>query len=273
MLMKMKKSVLLLLAVVAGLSFTVRADAYRIKVGEFNELYVTNGINVVYSNNTDSVGYAYFDTKPEYANLVIIQYEKDKLRVQLAPEADGLKGLPTVRVYSTYLTRVDNTSDSTVVVHGAKPSAKFTAQLQGNGRLVADSLEANVLELKLITGRGQIVASGKCNNLTVQNVGTGEIQADAVDAANVTCKIMGTGTVGVSTSGKLNVSDMGTGKVYYRGKPSQVTVSKLGRIKAIALDETEPTAETVAEPVLQNGAERIDGDDDGEAGDAEYDEI
>ena len=39
----------------------VNATPHTINVGEFNELVVNDGINVVYSNNADSVGIVAFD--------------------------------------------------------------------------------------------------------------------------------------------------------------------------------------------------------------------
>ena len=48
---------------------------------------------------------------------------------------------------------------------------------------------------------------------------------------------MGTGTIGCKVNGgDLKVSGSGTGKVYYKGSPSKVTVRKLGTIKAIPMD-------------------------------------
>ena len=47
---------------------------------------------------------------------------------------------------------------------------------------------------------------------------------------------MGTGSMGCHVNGgELKVSGSGTGKVYYKGTPSKVTVRKLGTIKAIPM--------------------------------------
>ena len=48
---------------------------------------------------------------------------------------------------------------------------------------------------------------------------------------------MGTGRIGCHVNGgDLKVSGSGTGKVYYKGKPNNVTVRKLGTIKAIPME-------------------------------------
>ena len=46
----------------------VNATPHTINVGEFNELVVNDGINVVYSNNADSVGIVAFDIEKEYTS-------------------------------------------------------------------------------------------------------------------------------------------------------------------------------------------------------------
>ena len=91
--------------------------------------------------------------------------------------------------------------------------------------------------MQILSGKGKLIADGSCDNLDIKLVGTGEIQADKVDATNVKCRIIGTGSVGCNVlGGELKVSGSGTGKVYYKGNPSKVSVRKLGSIKAIPMD-------------------------------------
>ena len=104
------------------------------------------------------------------------------------------------------------------------------------GKIIARGLRASQLEMHILSGKGKIIASGKCDDLSLRLVGTGEIQADQVTATNVSCRIMGTGSIGCHVDGgQLKVNGSGTGKVYYKGTPSKVTVRKLGTIKAIPM--------------------------------------
>ena len=85
------------------------------------------------------------------------------------------------------------------------PGAKIDIQLQGNGTIIANGLDAININLKLLTGKGKIITSGKCENLSIKNVGTGEIQADEVVAKHVKCTLMGTGAIGCASKETLSV--------------------------------------------------------------------
>ena len=221
----------------------VNATPHTINVGEFNELVVNDGINVVYSNNADSVGIVAFDIEKEYTSYIMAERSKGRLKIQLDPAAITVKTLPTVYVYSSYLYKAENTKDSTLTLRKVAPGAKIDIQLQGNGTIIANGLDAININLKLLTGKGKIITSGKCENLSIKNVGTGEIQADEVAAKHVKCTLMGTGAIGCASKETLSVKGVGSGKVYYIGKPV-ITKSKLSNVKIVQLEggvETEAT--------------------------------
>lgn len=221
----------------------VNATPHTINVGEFNELVVNDGINVVYSNNADSVGIVAFDIEKEYTSYIMAERSKGRLKIQLDPAAITVKTLPTVYVYSSYLYKAENTKDSTLTLRKVAPGAKIDIQLQGNGTIIANGLDAININLKLLTGKGKIIISAKCENLSIKNVGTGEIQADEVAAKHVKCTLMGTGAIGCASKETLSVKGVGSGKVYYIGKPV-ITKSKLSNVKIVQLEggvETEAT--------------------------------
>lgn len=221
----------------------VNATPHTINVGEFNELVVNDGINVVYSNNADSVGIVAFDIEKEYTSYIMAERSKGRLKIQLDPAAITVKTLPTVYVYSSYLYKAENTKDSTLTLRKVAPGAKIDIQLQGNGTIIANGLDAININLKLLTGKGKIITSGKCENLSIKNVGIGEIQADEVAAKHVKCTLMGTGAIGCASKETLSVKGVGSGKVYYIGKPV-ITKSKLSNVKIVQLEggvETEAT--------------------------------
>lgn len=245
------------------------AEPRTIKVGEFNELVVNDGINVVYSNNADSLGLVAFDIEKEYTSYIMAERSKGKLKIQLDQAALELKELPTVYVYSSYLYKAENSKDSTLTLRSVAPGAKIDITLQGNGTIIAHDLNAVNIGLRLLTGKGKVIASGKCENLSISNVGTGEIQADEVTAKNVKCSLMGTGAIGCAPTETLSVKGIGSGKVYYIGKPL-ISKSKLSNVKIVQLDggnETETDdvtvsdeaeAETTVEPTADNGTGLLD---------------
>ena len=238
--MKHMKKVLISAFVIlfASMAMTAQVTRHEIKVGDFSRLVVTDDINVNYRCLPDSAGIAVVDCTPEMASRLIFSTNKSgRLNIQVNSDYTRLSGLPTITIYSSSLNEAENAGDSTLRITGLPPMKEFTARLIDNGKVIVRDVRASQLELRILSGKGKIIANGSCDDLTLRLIGTGEIQADEVKATNVTCRIMGTGRLGCHViDGKLNVSGSGTGKVYYKGNPSEVNVKKLGTIKAIPID-------------------------------------
>ena len=228
---------IILMSIVAmtGLSQVIR---HEIKVGNFSRLSLLDNINVNYRCNADSAGLAVLTCPQNVADHIMFTLSaKGQLSIQVADEYERSGNLPTITVYSSSLEGAENSGDSTLRVTGLPPMKAFKVRLTDNGKVIARGLKASQLELQILSGKGKIIADGSCDDLSLRLVGTGEIQADNVTATNVSCRIMGTGSMGCHVNGgTLKVSGSGTGKVYYKGKPSKVTVHKLGTIKAIPME-------------------------------------
>ena len=234
----MKKTSLLLLTAFMAASTAANAETYKIPVGEFSEMVLNDKLNVVYSTNPDSVGLVAFDTKPEYVSHIMTECNKGKLKIQISPEAQDIKDLPTIYVYSTFLSKVENWRDGIVTIKEIKPASKITLSTQGNGTITANGLDATSVSLKVQSGKGFIKVSGKCRSLELINIGTGLIDAYEVAAQEVECRLTGTGSAYCSPLKKLKIRGIGTGKVYYRGEPEKIEKSGLTTVKAIK-DEGE----------------------------------
>lgn len=200
-------------------AFAQDAQHYALDVREFNELKVLNGVNVDYAVSRDSAGYAVFDCRRDLASALMFGNQDGKLTIQLSAEAEKATELPTVRVYSTFLTSVENSGDSTVRVLSLTPMPKFTASVVGNGMLSVRDIQATRVDAALKTGKGTLVLRGKCNEASVKFMGTGLIQADDLEACGVSVTAAGTGQVGVWATQVLKVKGMGSTTVYYRGNP------------------------------------------------------
>lgn len=228
---------IILMSIVAmtGLSQVIR---HEIKVGNFSRLSLLDNINVNYRCLADSAGIAVVTcTKDVAEHLMFSISDKGRLKIQVDDEYERTGKLPSITVYSTSLDEAENAGDSTLRISGLPPMKNFKVRLTDNGKVIAKGLRASQLELQILSGKGKIIADGACDDLALRLVGTGEIQADNVTATNVSCRIMGTGSMGCHVNGgQLKVSGSGTGKVYYKGKPSKVTVHKLGTIKAIPME-------------------------------------
>jgi hypothetical protein len=195
-------------------------------------------INVDYRCNADSAGLVVIHgTKQVVDHLMFSLSDKGQLTIQVDDVFERQGHLPTVILYSSTLNEAENSGDSTLRVSGLPPLKAFKVRLTDNGKVIVRDVRASKLELQILSGKGKIIANGSCDDLEIRLIGTGEIQADKVDATNVSCRIMGTGSIGCNVlRGPLKVSGSGTGKVYYKGNPSKVTVRKLGTIKAIPME-------------------------------------
>lgn len=208
-------------------------------VGDFCELKVSSDISVEYRALPDSAGVVVFEAPTDVAAGVVLRNNgKGELSVKLKKEIAARAELPTLRVYSSWLCKVRNEGDSTIRVVSNTHQPKINASLSDNGRIVLEDVDADLLELRIVTGRGTVVARGNCETLNARNLGSGVIQADELIAHEAQCRVVGSGTIGCFVvGGELSVRGAGTGKVYYRGTPSQIIMKKLGTIQAIKIDK------------------------------------
>lgn len=212
---------------------------YELNVNDFTELKVIGAINVDYYTDTDSAGFVTFESTEAAAPMIMVSNKKGKVEIHFVNETGSvISDLPRVTVRSKFLTKVENTGDSTVRVMTAAPCPSFTARAIGNGRLVIRDIVANDVSCNVFTGNGIIVAYGTCANASLSLTGTGSIQADGLKATEVKCRNTGTGTIGCWATDFLNVSGAGSGKIYYRGTPKIKKSLALG-VKIEALEPSE----------------------------------
>lgn len=236
---KMRKALISLILIVATiLTAGAQGTRHEVRVGNFSRLVLLDDINVNYRCNADSAGLVVFTCPQEIADHFMFNLsDKGRLSIQVDDEYERQGHLPTLTLYSSSLDEVENSGDSILRLSGLPPMKAFKARLVDNGKIIVRGVCASQLELQILSGKGKIIADGSCDNLSLRLIGTGEIQADKVEAVDVSCRIMGTGTMGCNVNGgTLKVSGSGTGKVYYKGEPSKITVHKLGTIKAIPME-------------------------------------
>ncbi|MBP2691121.1 MAG: DUF2807 domain-containing protein [Muribaculaceae bacterium] len=235
--MKLSRLIILSMAVLAAAnSASAQKSLYKLDVGDFSELKVSDAINVEYNCSTDSAGWAYFECDPATAQLLMFTNNKNKLNIQIATSENGLpKELPTIRVYSMTLQKVENVSDSTLKVGRTLPVRDFKATLVGNGALVITNIQCHNIDASIKTGNGHLVVNGTTRRAGLKNVGTGTLEASGLKAEEVKCSILGTGPIDCNASAALTISGAGSGKVYYGGTPSKITNRSIG-VKAYSMD-------------------------------------
>jgi len=219
--MNLKRITIPLLTVMAAAAtFAASPTPYDLKVNNFSELKVVDNVNVVYRCNPDSAGHVIFSATPDQASAFILQPDGTKLEILVAPEADNTADrLPTVTVFSSYLTRAENDGRGHLRIESAAPGPKLQIVLEGNGRITARDIDQQAIDASIRTGNGEIVITGKTDMAKLSSLGSGQIQADELKAREARCRITGTGSIGVNASESLTISGMGSGTVYYLGNP------------------------------------------------------
>lgn len=209
---------------------------YDLSFGEFHELKVVDGINVDYEYNPELAGKVVFESTPEVASAVIFEPSKAKLEIKLASRDTKYDNLPTIKVYSTYLTKVTNEGDSMVRVLKVAPGPKFMARLVGNGRLVVRDVKSTEVDASISTGHGTLVIYGHADIAKLSLIGgAAQIQADELESTEVKCSLRGTGHISCYALKTLSVGGLGSGTVYYRGTP-QVKKNALTTVKVKSID-------------------------------------
>lgn len=224
------------LALFCGISFLIsRGETFTIDVGQFEKLKVNGNLTVVYKNLPDSTGLARFSAPLEQEGVIVFSTKGDgSLKIEPSDDKWGDRDLPVVFVYSDFLSVLESYSDRTVEVASMSPTATFSVAQVGNGTINVNNLKCNNLSAAINTGNGSIFLSGSCVNANFRMVGAGLISADQLQADNVKCRILGTGSIGCWPIENLNVTGLGTTKIYYKGSPN---IKKTGGGKLFELPQ------------------------------------
>lgn len=223
---------------IAPYALFAQTNPYKIEVGDFSELKVSDNINVEYRCSTDSAGWAYFDTDPQTVNMIMFTNKNNKLNIQVDADGKQLTGLPVIRVYSLTLQKAENSGDSLLSVLRTLPVRDFSATVVGNGSIYVSDIKTHVAKIAVRTGNGHVVVNGTTRQANLQNVGTGKVEASGLQAQEVKCNILGTGPIDCNASVSLTVTGAGSGKVYYGGSPSKISNRSIG-VKAISVDSDQ----------------------------------
>ncbi len=109
--------------------------------------------------------------------------------------------------------------------------------ISGAGHLIASNINSTNLLLR-ITGTGKIQAKGTTQRLESKISGSGNIDAEELEARFAEITIIGAGNIRVHVSDELTVKIVGAGNVQYAGNPKSVrkTVTGAGVVKPISAD-------------------------------------
>lgn len=227
----MKKIIIFSLFLLTIFIGALSQSTQRIDVGQFDRLRVVDGINVECICGTDKAGTVEIPNVDTGAYL-LIENNKGTLKMQLQTDGLTVQGIPAVKVYAQALTRIENSGDSTVTVANPGTAELLKLRVIGNGKLRVTGIRANAVEAKIDTGRGCIQLQGNASNAKLRTIGSGNILATELPLKTASIFIGGTGCVYCRVADELNVTGLGSGKVYCTGNPT-IKNRTLGSVKVV----------------------------------------
>lgn len=238
--MKKLRLVIMALALFTSLSVVAQVKDFDVNVGEFTKLVIDNNIDIVYKPSKTLAGHVHFKaTKKVADNLFFINNGKKKLTIQVAEDMMGKDQTPKLTIYSSTLEFVENNADSTVIVQVPKGLKEFTAVSSGNGDTKLEDVDVEKLTVRIKTGWGDIYASGKCDQLVVRGLGSGDLNVQELKARTADVSYTGTGVVRCDVADELKLKGMGSAKVLCKKTPAKVSKSKFLRGIKLGLLEDE----------------------------------
>ena len=223
---------LLILTILIG-SLQMSAKQFTLPVGQFSKVSVDDNVNVVYVGADGSPSRVVYEGDQKFAKAFIITHKGNKLRIQVETMYVDDPELPTLYVYSDFLENASLSSESTLTLKSVAPGSKLDLSIMGNGSINAEGIRATKIGAAIKSGNGTISISGHCQQANFSMIGNGTIQADRLEAVNVTCKMLGNGSIGCWPVEKLKVMGIGNTKIYYKGSPE---IEKKGGAKLFPLE-------------------------------------
>lgn len=230
---------LLTLAIISLLNVCAATAAdhhYVIPVGEFTRIKLSADANVVYRNVPDSAGMVAFDASDRVADAYTFDVRKGTLRISL--DHEWTTPLPTVYVYSSFLSGVENEEGGSITVFSPAPAPEFEAKMIGNGSITADNVNATQVTATFVTGNGSITITGNASAVSASMAGAGKIDLSYLSADKVAVKAVGSGWISCWARKELSVMGLGSTKIYYRGNP---TITRKGTSQVLPISEKTVT--------------------------------
>lgn len=212
------------------------AREYKVNTGVFNKLKVPDNLTVIYESNPEMNGVATFECSDNLADaLMFVNNEKGRLTIEISPDYLGKDiDLPTVHVYSEFLTEVESSSDKMVTIKNISRMPELKATLYGNGTLELLDLDHHKVSAALMTGHGLIRLEGNVADALFKVAGAGKIDGSRLPSDKVTCHVFGGGEIYCAPLNEIKLKGLGSTTVYYTGNPKQVKKQGVGKLVHIS---------------------------------------
>lgn len=206
-------------ALLAAGTFYSQAQQSETPLQDFNKVELRGSVKVnLKVADKNSIDFA--DGNP--ANTVTWEMEGSTLTI------DGAGN--TATLYVKNISGIEVSGTSSIKSEDTLRGDNLTMEISGSGSmeliLVATKVKAD------ISGVGKMELKGRAQSLKADISGSGKLFASKLETQNTTIDISGTGIATVNATENLDASITGTGKVYYKGSPKNVTqnITGLGQL-------------------------------------------
>lgn len=215
----MKSIKALFTALLAAGTFYSQAQQTETALQDFNKVELRGSVKVKLKvADKNAIGFE--DGNP--ANTVTWEMEGSTLAI------DGAGN--TATLYVKNLSNIEVSGTSSIKSEDTLRGENLIMEISGSGSmelvLAATNVKAD------ISGVGKMELKGKAQSLKADISGSGKLFASKLETQNTNVDISGTGIATVNAADNLNATITGTGKVYYKGTPKNVTqnISGLGQL-------------------------------------------
>jgi hypothetical protein len=132
----------------------------------------------------------------------------------------------TVKVTYKDIDKVTLGGSGNITNKGIIKSRELTVALGGSGNITL-TIDADEVHSK-IGGSGNIKLSGSSNELNCAIAGSGSIKAYDLSTNTLHASIAGSGSIRTTVKTKIKAKVVGSGSIYYKGKPKYIDSKSVG---------------------------------------------
>ncbi|MCH2043777.1 MAG: DUF2807 domain-containing protein [Saprospiraceae bacterium] len=218
----------LTLATVTGIDMQINADVTLIQ-GPEQSITVEaeqNIFDLLNTNvNADGVWEIRFNDFSCVRNHLPIKITITAINIEdVTLSASGDVTTQSGSTFSNTTSTLDLSGSGNITYNASNTTSIVRLSGSGNISMANTSTTTNVN----LTGSGNITLNGTSINLTPFLSGSGNISAYELVADSVTAELSGSGNIEVTANTKLDASITGSGNVYYRGNPTDLSSVILG---------------------------------------------
>jgi len=230
-----------------------------IPISEYTKINTAGSIHINYSQSdeepflqvtTDQNIYDIFEFIIENNNTLVIRPKKEYRRnTHIRPTEF------TVNTNSRELEKAEIAGNTTFNANSPLKAEQLQLTIAGSGKINLNGLvEANKLGTEIagsatlnayqinaqefkgnIAGSGTLNLGGETGKATFEIAGSGDVRAFDLQIEDMKCEIAGSGDIEAYVNNSINVSVAGSGRVKYKGNPSDIkrSIAGSGSIKKV----------------------------------------